>query len=1358
MNYTAVVALAIAVSFVLIIPADPDATSGSDSVQAPPLVSVSSSDYHPSSEDRTQSQSSQGIVAIDTSSRQGHANETRYLHLQEIGHSANSENEINTLEVINDTIAPTITSESSESLGVAGITGSSLIRGSLQSEEVEPEAEQSAPEPPAPEGSTSTVFTETFEGIFPGDNWYVGDNNANCGSDYWDDTSYRAHAGRWSGWCAQIGDNSVYGGTNDAQHCYDNHMDSYMVKKYLVDMSSWDAGYIDFWGLNKNTENNADYMIALWYTGSTWDSSYQKITGPGSTDWLNYRWQIPYNRLISNGAFGFKFISDISVVYEGVYLDDINLIRADMTVGSSSYISPASVSPGGSITMYYYIHNPCSFTISCGLGASIYSSATGSISDSAHDVTVTLPTGYSWQSRTFTIPSWASITTYDVTFGIWSGTPGDTTNGNRMWGSYTMSGGLTVANPPDLHWSDIWTDPAAPTGGQSATITHRLHNQGGATSTTFANSFYVDSANPEYGSNSGLGAGSSFDWTSTRTLGPGYHTIEARADSNYQVAESNENNNIYSESLWWKGPDLVVDDIWFVDSYGSIISSVTSGQNFETHVRIRNSGDATAVAGFTLYCYMGYWTGWASWSNLGAGATVEFYWTDMWISDLSVHTLTAIVDYYSTVAEANKAAGWGIGTAEGNNQLTDTISIANAQWTVLAYLDGDNDLESYVVGDCAALADLGSTPSLSIAAQLDRIPGYDTGYGNWTDCRRYVVTSGNYPWPDNSFENLGEVDMSSQAVLESFLLWGAERFKADHYLVILDDHGASFGGCCFDDSSSDLSLSLSELRISLDSMKGTIGRNIDVVMFDMCNMGSIELAAQIWPCVDYAVLSETVSWTSSLPFAGSGGVITYLRDNPTTGPATYAIEAVNRGNPHDDPTSVTQSMAAYDLSKMSAFISSVNTLALDLKNGYIDYRSFIDIARANSNQMEGPYAHEYKLIDLYQFAEKVEWYVPNPTIQAHAQDIMDKLGPADGQVGYLVMKEIHNPSASFCRGVCIFFPQAWTELDRDNYLTSGTFIVDTQWDEFLLVYHDSTPPFTESTIIGTPGFNGWFTSDVSIVLTAFDNEDGGGVKFTKYRVDGGSWITYTQPIAFSDDGTHLVEFYSVDYSGNSEDPYIIEVKIDTTEPSTAIEKIGTAGAHEWYTSDVQVTLLPSDDGSGVESTSYRIDIGSWLIGTGPFAVSGNGVHTLEWKSMDRAGNLESMKSVEIWIIRSHLVCGHTYDSYGGIVPNCDLNLSDLQTGEWVILRSNDTGYFEYDLTNLPSGYSTGDTIRLIAQWGSYTGSSETDVTVADVQWLNVNLPFEIPEFATMMLPILGALVIVTGLTTAARRRTRHGRD
>jgi hypothetical protein len=57
-----------------------------------------------------------------------------------------------------------------------------------------------------PEG---VVFSEDFEGAFPGTAWSVGDWDWANGFDSWDDTSYRAHGGSWSGWCAEDGTQTI---------------------------------------------------------------------------------------------------------------------------------------------------------------------------------------------------------------------------------------------------------------------------------------------------------------------------------------------------------------------------------------------------------------------------------------------------------------------------------------------------------------------------------------------------------------------------------------------------------------------------------------------------------------------------------------------------------------------------------------------------------------------------------------------------------------------------------------------------------------------------------------------------------------------------------------------------------------------------------------------------------------------------------------------------------------------------------------------------------------------------------------------------------------------------------------------
>jgi hypothetical protein len=84
-------------------------------------------------------------------------------------------------------------------------------------------------------------------------------------------------------------------------------------------------------------------------------------------------------------------------------------------------------------------------------------------------------------------------------------------------------------------------------------------------------------------------------------------------------------------------------------------------------------------------------------------------------------------------------------------------------------------------------------------------------------------------------------------------------------------------------------------------------------------------------------------------------------------------------------------------------------------------------------------------------------------------------------------------------------------------------------------------------------------------------------------------------------------------------------------PNTTISWSGTLGNSGIYISNVTVTLSATDDRSGINYTTYRINGGSWLIYTMPFLVTTQGNDTIRYYSVDNAGNVEATKSQIIQI-------------------------------------------------------------------------------------------------------------------------------
>jgi len=177
---------------------------------------------------------------------------------------------------------------------------------------------------------------------------------------------------------------------------------------------------------------------------------------------------------------------------------------------------------------------------------------------------------------------------------------------------------------------------------------------------------------------------------------------------------------------------------------------------------------------------------------------------------------------------------------------------------------------------------------------------------------------------------------------------------------------------------------------------------------------------------------------------------------------------------------------------------------------------------------------------------------------------------------------------------------------------------------------DKEAPTTASSLSGTLGNNDYYKGSVQVTLTASDNLSGVASSATFYTIDNSVTTTYPgSPITVSGNGTHTLSFWSRDMAGNFGASTTITFKIDSTMPTTQLTLAGTQGSGGWYTNEAQVTLSATDTPSGVETTFYKLDNGAQQTYSAPFSISDSGYHTLIYWSEDRAGNIESQRSMQI---------------------------------------------------------------------------------------------------------------------------------
>ncbi|MFP5111400.1 family 20 glycosylhydrolase [Bacillaceae bacterium C204] len=102
--------------------------------------------------------------------------------------------------------------------------------------------------------------------------------------------------------------------------------------------------------------------------------------------------------------------------------------------------------------------------------------------------------------------------------------------------------------------------------------------------------------------------------------------------------------------------------------------------------------------------------------------------------------------------------------------------------------------------------------------------------------------------------------------------------------------------------------------------------------------------------------------------------------------------------------------------------------------------------------------------------------------------------------------------------------------------------------------------------------------------------------------------------------TAIVNLYGTIIESNN-----IPIVVDYTAP-VSIAKVSGTGSNDWSNSNVTVTLSSNDNLSGLKGTEYRIgDSRDWIPYNHPVDINQEGVYTLEFRSMDIAGNLEETK-------------------------------------------------------------------------------------------------------------------------------------
>lgn len=356
---------------------------------------------------------------------------------------------------------------------------------------------------------------------------------------------------------------------------------------------------------------------------------------------------------------------------------------------------------------------------------------------------------------------------------------------------------------------------------------------------------------------------------------------------------------------------------------------------------------------------------------------------------------------------------------------------AQAKWTVMVYISGDNNLEDYVVTDIETeLASTGSSANVQVLALADRGPGYDTSYGDWQTTKLFYVTQGMTAAPENAVADWDERNLGDPQTLIDFVTWTKTNYLADHYALYFWGHGWNWhpGYVMLDDTSAD-TLDYAEMKAALPSLGF-----IDVVGYDGCNMASMEIF-NLWH-------GHATAVTSSQEYVGGEGlqydlILANLAANSNMSADQLAIVSSRSAS-----ADKTWSAVAVD-SRFDALYNAVAQWSVALKDGLgANRRKYDQAFGATRSFWQAPMDK-----DLYDMAYEINRLVGDPGIKSKSQAVMNAFSA-------VMLHERHVKAYADVHGITIYHISKAIEKDSNYtyYRSTVDFALQTGWDEFLDAY------------------------------------------------------------------------------------------------------------------------------------------------------------------------------------------------------------------------------------------------------------------------------------------------------------------
>ena len=373
------------------------------------------------------------------------------------------------------------------------------------------------------------------------------------------------------------------------------------------------------------------------------------------------------------------------------------------------------------------------------------------------------------------------------------------------------------------------------------------------------------------------------------------------------------------------------------------------------------------------------------------------------------------------------------------------------KWTILVYMAADNDLDVAAPLDLKEMQQVGSTANVTVLVQ------YDT---RSTPTRRYKVERDRLVLLDD----LGELSMAEPATLRDFIVAGIQRYPAEHYAVILWDHGNGWQtgvdkqvAAVIEDwgngAKKTLPMSNRQVADGLLAAVTATGVHLDILGVDACIMATLEAAYEFRDAAGILVSSQDnvqgFGWDyRDLLSRLTSNPLMSARDLSITMVESYRQFAESSAWGYGDQTISSISLGA-GITNLARETDSLARAILTTLNNPATKDSAVQTifdAYAATQTLQPPI-----YVDLQDFAQKLEPLASTAALQAALKSVT--IAAYHGS---------KRPRANGLNIVFINLPEAirFSAYDFDytnvspitGALTNTSFILEYNWDEMMNAY------------------------------------------------------------------------------------------------------------------------------------------------------------------------------------------------------------------------------------------------------------------------------------------------------------------